>query len=109
MVSIVLDENVSLDLAKVLRKSGHEVLAIVETVSRGISDRDVWKEVKRRKAILVTRDYHFTNPSRFPPKEVFAIIHIRQGNLTSQQEIHLVEDFKLILEISLLELFTSFV
>ena len=93
MVPIVLDENVSLDLARVLRKGGYEVLAVVETASRGISDAEVWKEVKRRNGILITRDYHFTNPSRFPPQDVFSIIYIRQGNLTSQQEVRLVEGF----------------
>jgi predicted nuclease of predicted toxin-antitoxin system len=69
MIDIVLDENVSLDLAKALRKKGHKVYAIVETNQRGSADLHVWQEVKKRQAVLITRDYHFTNPFRFPPSD----------------------------------------
>ena len=42
---IVLDENVSLAPANVLRQAGHDVIAIAETADRGLSDVEVWEEV----------------------------------------------------------------
>ena len=93
MTNIVLDENVSLDLAGSLRGRGHQVYSIVESSQRGIPDFRVWEEVKKRQAILITRDYHFTNPCRFPSHEVFSILYIRQGNLKSVEEINLVLKF----------------
>ena len=93
MVEIVLDENVSLSLATSLRERGHKVWAVAETNRRGISDNLVWEEARKKQAVLITRDYHFTNSSRFHPGEVFAVIYIRQGNLTAVQEVRLVQSF----------------
>jgi len=40
---IVLDENVSLALAGMLRQAGHEVFAVAETTERGLADDEVWE------------------------------------------------------------------
>jgi predicted nuclease of predicted toxin-antitoxin system len=93
MAPIVVDENVSRGLAPVLRKQKYKVWAVAETNRRGISDELVWLEARKKQAILITRDYHFTNPSRFPPQDVFAIVYIRHGNLTCEQEVKLVQGF----------------
>jgi predicted nuclease of predicted toxin-antitoxin system len=92
-MNIVLDENVSLGLADVLRGKNHSVTAIAEIAERGMNDEEVFIIAKRSSAVLITRDYHFTNPSRFSPSEIGAIIYIRIGNLSSQEEISLVEKF----------------
>jgi len=47
----------------------------------------------REQAVLVTRDYHFTNPIRFPAEKTAGIIYIRHGNLKSEEEIMLMENF----------------
>lgn len=47
----------------------------------------------REQAVLVTRDYHFTNPIRFPAEKTARIIYIRHGNLKSEEEIMLMENF----------------
>lgn len=57
------------------------------------SDEQVFAIAEEGAAVLVTRDYHFTNPVRFPPANVGAILYIRHGNLTSEEEIKLVEHF----------------
>ena len=93
MVSILLDENVSLDLAAWLRKNSYPVHCIVESRHRGMSDKDVWELARKQQSILITRDYHFTNPARFSPNEIFAIIYIRHGNLRSQEEVQRVKNF----------------
>ena len=92
-MNFVIDENVSSGLAEALRKLGHNVTAITETADRGVEDSEVWEIARASLSILVTRDYHFTNPARFDPSHVKGIIYIRPGNLTSRDEIELVMRF----------------
>jgi len=91
-MKFVVDENVSFGLVEALRKAREEVLAIVED-NRGISDTAVFNLAQKDKAILITRDYHFTNPVRFASNKVKAIIYIQQGNLSSAKEIQLAMNF----------------
>ncbi len=91
-MKFVVDENVSFGLVEALRKNREEVLAVVED-NRGISDTAVFNLAQKDKAILITRDYHFTNPMRFVSSKVKAIIYIQQGNLSSVKEIQLVMNF----------------
>ncbi|RLG29671.1 hypothetical protein DRN97_11500 [Methanosarcinales archaeon] len=90
---IVIDENVSYGVVERLRMKGHDVIPISELPARGISDEDVYALTVREQAVLVTRDYHFTNPIRFPAEKTAGIIYIRHGNLKSEEEIMLMENF----------------
>jgi len=90
---VLLDENVGLSTARRLHDSGHEVLAIAETTSRGIADAEVWSIAREGSYLLITRDYHFTNSVRFPPSECLGILFVRHGNLTAEQEGALVARF----------------
>ena len=91
-MKFVVDENVSFGLVEALRKVREEVLVIVED-NRGVSDTAVFDLARKDKAILITRDYHFTNPMRFASSKVEAIFYIQQGNLSSAEEIQLVINF----------------
>ena len=99
-MKIVVDESVSFGVATYLRNQGYEVLAIAEATTSGFEDTDVFEIVKLEKAVLITRDHHFTNSLRFPPEETTFIIFIRKGNLTSQEEIDLIKWFLESYEIS---------
>ncbi len=92
-MNIVLDENVSLGLADKLRNHDYNVISIAEGPDRGFTDDEIFTLCKKTKSILITRDYHFTNPIRFPTKGTEGIIYIRHGNLRSKEEIKLVERF----------------
>ncbi|MFA4835450.1 MAG: DUF5615 family PIN-like protein [Dehalococcoidia bacterium] len=92
-MKIVLDESVSYGLAEVLRHEGHEIIAIAESATSGNIDEEVFSFACKIMAVLITRDYHFTNPLRFPPEKTGGIIYIRHGNLTSEEEILLVTKF----------------
>lgn len=92
-MKIVLDESVSYGLAEVLKKADHTVIAIAEAPTSGIKDEKIFETAVENKALLITRDYHFTNPLRFPPNETGGIIYIRHGNMTSNEEIELVQKF----------------
>ncbi len=61
-MKIVLDESVSYGLAEVLRHEGHEIIAIAESKTSGNSDEEVFSFACKIMAVLITRDYHFTNP-----------------------------------------------
>ncbi|MCL0066016.1 hypothetical protein M1N79_03980 [Dehalococcoidia bacterium] len=45
------------------------------------------------KIVVDERDYHFTNPVRFPAERTKGIIYIRHGNLKTEEEIAMVENF----------------
>ncbi|MFH1320699.1 MAG: DUF5615 family PIN-like protein [Bacteroidota bacterium] len=92
-MKIVIDESVSLSVVQFLRSINHEVLAIMEEPTAGISDRDVFELAKNEQSMLITRDHHFTNNLRFPPDETEFILYIRKGNLTSEEEKELIRWF----------------
>ncbi|OHB74157.1 MAG: hypothetical protein A2Z34_03825 [Planctomycetes bacterium RBG_16_59_8] len=90
---ILVDESVCRTLTTVLRQRGDDVTAISELGTPGIPDEQVFTLAERQQAVLITRDYHFTNPLRFPSARVGAVIYIRHGNLTSEEESALVVHF----------------
>ncbi len=92
-MKFVVDENVSFAVVEFLRHDGHEVIAISETVTTGLPDSPIFDLVKREQAILITRDNDFTNPIRFQSTDTQAIIYLRRGNLTSEQEVRIIKTF----------------
>jgi predicted nuclease of predicted toxin-antitoxin system len=88
---IVVDESVSYGIVPLLREAGHEVVAIAESATTGIGDEQVFHLVQERGALLITRDYHFTNAIRFPASATRGILYIRRGNLTAAEEITLIQ------------------
>ncbi len=92
-MKIVLDESVSYGLGEVLRHEGHEIIAIAEASTAGNADEEVFRLACDINAVLITRDYHFTNHIRFPADKTSGIIYIRHGNLTAEEEIQLVTTF----------------
>lgn len=93
MLDIVVDENVSLQVADYLRGLGHEVLAIARHPKRGMNDQAVFDLVLQGSKLLLARDSHFTNPIRFPADKTGGIIYLTHGNLRGSQEVELVKKF----------------
>ena len=92
MPCAILDENVSLEVAKKLIARGYEVIAIAHH-GQGMSDEAVFDRVIKDSCLLLTRDTHFTNPVRFPPEKTGGILYITEGNLRGYEEANLVEQF----------------
>ena len=90
---ILLDESVHLGVADRLRRSGHEVVSIVETGRSGATDDEVWELACSGPRLLITRDRHFSRAARFDPSECLGIIFLRPGNLRAVDEIALIERF----------------
>jgi len=89
----LIDENVSFGLVECFRAKGYQVVSIVEAHAQGLSDNEIFTSAQKYKAVIITRDHHFTNPISFPVEKTAGIIYIRQGNLCSEEEIKLVESF----------------
>jgi predicted nuclease of predicted toxin-antitoxin system len=92
-LKIVVDENVSYGLVEALRNASHDVMAVSEMPNVGLEDDKIFKIAVENQALLITRDYHFTNAIRFPAHRTGGIVYIRRGNLTGEEEIRLVESF----------------
>lgn len=93
-VSVLLDENVSLDVGERPWALGFDVAVVAAMeFTRGIPDDDVFALAAAQQRILISRDRHFTNSVRFPPERVLGIIFISDGNLRGSQEADLVESF----------------
>ncbi|MCX7049948.1 MAG: DUF5615 family PIN-like protein [Candidatus Sumerlaeota bacterium] len=92
-MKILLDENISLRLARILRESGFIVSSIAENADKGMLDEEVWPLACSAPYLLITRDYHFTNPVRYDPSKCLGIIFLRHGNLTASDETQIVLSF----------------
>ncbi len=66
-MNIIVDESVSYGLAAILRSTGHVVRSIAESATSGTVDEEIYNLVIQERAILITRDFHFSNALRFPP------------------------------------------
>ena len=93
MLRVVLDENVSLQAGERLSALGYRVLSIAKHPARGMADEAVFLLAVKNSALLITRDSHFTNPVRFPPKKTGGILYLTSGNLRSSEEANLVERY----------------
>jgi predicted nuclease of predicted toxin-antitoxin system len=92
-MKVVLDENVSSGLSGALASVGFDVFRVGMDLPSGSTDDEVFTLVRKERAILITRDHHFTNPIRFNAAKTNGIVYIHHGNLSSDQEIGIVADF----------------
>ncbi len=92
-MKIIINESVSYAVVEMLRAKGFSVVAIADFPLGGTSDEEVYNLVIKEEAILITRDYHFTNSIRFPAHKTKGIIYIRRGNLKAEEERDIVLNF----------------
>ncbi|MCK4330334.1 DUF5615 family PIN-like protein [candidate division WOR-3 bacterium] len=91
-MKIVVDENVSYGVVIKLLERGYNVISIAKE-KKSTLDKDIFRLVLKKGAILITRDHHFTNPILYPPDKTKGIIYIRIGNLRSDEEIDIIDRF----------------
>lgn len=92
-MKFVVDENISLAVVNLLKSLTQEVIYVADKDYVGMSDTKVFELAVRENAWLITRDYHFTHPIRFLSDKLQGVIYIRPGNLSSEQEVGLVQNF----------------
>lgn len=88
-----LDESVSFACVESLQALGHEVVHAFSEGLSGVHDEAILEAAWDQGRVLVTRDYHFTNPIRFPTEGKPGIVYLRKGNLTAAQEAELLSRF----------------
>lgn len=71
--SFLLDENVDIHLASVLKNRGHSV----SVCPKGITDDRLLSLAKRKKCVLVTNDKDLADPDLHPPVKSAGIIVFR--------------------------------
>jgi len=74
-----VDENIPLMTVKALRNLGHVVYDNRGTIKEGISDKELWNIVKRKKCLLITTDKGFIN-NRSEKHYGIIIVRLRQPN-----------------------------
>ncbi len=99
-MTFIVDENVSLSVHEKLVERGHKTILIASKKYSGWDDEDIFRLAVKEKAFIITRDYHFTNSMKYLPEKMAGILYIRVGNLSSEDEADLVENFMNNVELS---------
>ena len=89
---IIVDESVALAVADVLTHKGHEVTHVAAAL-KGADADEVWALAVSERALLITRDHHFTDPAKRDPAECQGIVYLRKGNLSVAAEVALMSTF----------------
>ncbi len=79
-------------MANTLARKGHDVTHVAATL-KGADDDEVWALAVSGRALLITRDHHFTDPAKRDPAECLGIVYLRKGNLSVAAEVALVSTF----------------
>ena len=79
-------------MADALAGRGHAVTHAAAAL-KGASDDEVRGMAVSERALLITRDHHFTDPAKRDPAECMGIVYPRKGNLSVDEEVALVSAF----------------
>ena len=74
-----VDENLPIEVASLLRSSGHDAATVVEQRMGGKSDTQISQACRRETRVLVTLDLDFSDIRAHPPSDHPGIIVLRLG------------------------------
>src|SRR5438552_162585 len=77
MIQFKTDENLHSDAAELLRRNGHDALAVYDQGLRGRDDSDIGDVCRRESRVLVTLDLDFSDVRVYPPADHPGIIVLR--------------------------------
>jgi len=72
-----LDENLPIELVRLLKDNGHDALTVLEQNLGGESDSRIAQVCKKEKRVLITLDTDFSDILTYPPEEFFGLIVLR--------------------------------
>ena len=90
-----LDENLPLQLKRLLTESGHDAVTVLEQEMGGATDSEVASACRREERVLLTQDVDFADIRMYPPGHYPGIVVFR---LPSQSRNDLLETGKMLLE-----------
>ena len=88
-----LDENIPLQLGRMLKSKGYSVSSVFSEKICGIKDKELLKICKENDYILITLDKDFANIQAYPPSKHKGIILIRLKSQGSHSIINCFERF----------------
>jgi predicted nuclease of predicted toxin-antitoxin system len=77
VASFVIDEDMSMSLARLLRERGHEAIHVREAGLNGQPDEIIFAFAQERRATLVTEDLGFGDLRKYPVRTHAGIILLR--------------------------------
>ena len=86
-----IDENLPVEIAELLIKSGHNAKTVKEQQLKGTKDSVLINLCKQENRALVTLDIDFSDITTYPPEEYAGIIVLRVG---SQSKYHVADVFQ---------------
>ena len=87
----LVDENLPIEVADILRRGDHDVLHVSQSGHRGASDQQLWRLAADEGRIIVTRDLDFPLPGTQRPP---GLILVRVPNTSTGTLIEdIVTDF----------------
>jgi predicted nuclease of predicted toxin-antitoxin system len=94
MLDFLVDENLPLSAASILREQGHRARHVRHIGMRGARDEALFSEAQERSWIIVTRDLGFGNLLDYPPGTHAGIVILRlPSTFTAKQINGVLESF----------------
>lgn len=87
-MKLKLDENLGRRGAEILSAAGHDVMTVSEQQMRSAPDEHLLLVCHAEGRCLVSLDFDFSNPLRFPPHEYSSIAVLRPSTPITLPELH---------------------
>lgn len=85
-----LDENLPLEAAELLNKSGYDARTVYEEKLAGATDSQIAKMCQDEKRVLITFDIDFSEIAIYPPKMYPGIVGLRVKRQDKSQVLKLI-------------------
>lgn len=72
-----IDENLREEIARLLRRNGHDAIGVYDQRMQGHADEDLAAVCRREGRVIVTQDLDFSNIIEFPPEDYAGIVVLR--------------------------------
>jgi len=82
-LQFLVDENLHVGLAALIRSQGHDAVSVRETSRCGSSDAEIWDWAARTNAVLVTLDLDFPLIGRRPRPLALVLLRPRDHRLAT--------------------------
>lgn len=92
-MKLLLDENISYELARILKELGHDVKHVYDAGLSGKEDDKIIELAKIQKRVFITMDLDFANIINYPPESHHGIVVIRISRPCKTKLIQIIRSF----------------
>lgn len=97
-MQLKIDENLHLDVAKLLRAHGHDAETVWDEGLQGHPDARIAETAAREGRVVVTLDLDFGNVREYPPERYQGLIVLRVGDQSRGHVLRVMERVTAVLE-----------